>query len=227
MGGVPIGADRDPARCPILSRISKRYGRSWRGSHFSAETQFSARRAVAGRRRDSRAVDAIDILAAAPLVSATSLAAGLGMAVKNAAALLDGLRAAGTAVEVSHRSKRRLYGLVALAPLRDEVTAPRRGRGRPASVVEELAAFTAPAPRPDRPLTPIERQVFDYGELDRWMDQADQAMRKTRRALEQIGQGTAASPPGTKAATMPAAEGARAVDGETPRKALKPLTARM
>ena len=44
----------------------------------------AARRAVAGRRRNSRAAAAVDILAATPLLSATSLAAGLGMAVKNA-----------------------------------------------------------------------------------------------------------------------------------------------
>src|SRR5271166_3468440 len=80
---------------------------------------FAARAAVAGRRRTSRAAAAVDILAAAPLVSATSLAAGLGMAVKNAAALLDAFCAAGIAVEVTHRSKRRLFGLAGLAPLRE------------------------------------------------------------------------------------------------------------
>ena len=97
---------------------------------------FAARAAVAGRRRTSRAAAAVDILAATPLVSATSLAAGLGMAVKNAAALLDAFCAAGIAVEVTHRSKRRLFGLAGLAPLRDAVRPPyrpdpTRGRGRP------------------------------------------------------------------------------------------------
>ena len=43
----------------------------------------------AGRRRTSRAAAAVDILAAGPLVSVTSFAAGLGMAVKKAAARLD------------------------------------------------------------------------------------------------------------------------------------------
>ena len=97
---------------------------------------FAARAAVAGRRRNSRAAAAVDILAAAPLVSATSLAAGLGMAVKNAAGLLDDFCAAGIAVEVTHRSKRRLFGLTGLAPLREAVRPPYRpepgrGRGRP------------------------------------------------------------------------------------------------
>jgi hypothetical protein len=87
---------------------------------------LSARRVVADRRRNSRAAAAIDILAAAPLVSARSLAEGLGMAVQNASALLDGFVAEGLIIEVSRRSKRRLYGLLALARLRDVVAEPRR-----------------------------------------------------------------------------------------------------
>ena len=75
-------------------------------------------------------------LAASPLVSASSLATGLGMAVKNAAGLLADFWRAGIAVEVTHRSKRRLFGLAGLAPLREVVRAPdrpnpNRGRGRP------------------------------------------------------------------------------------------------
>ena len=81
---------------------------------------FAARAAVARRRRNCRAAAAVDILAAAPLVSATSLATGLGMAVNNASALLDAFCAAGIAVEVTHRLKRRLFGLAALAPLREQ-----------------------------------------------------------------------------------------------------------
>ena len=106
---------------------------------------FAARAAVAGRRRHSRAAAAIDLLAAAPLVSASSLAAGLGMAVKNAAALLEQFQKAGIVVEVTHRSKRRLFGLAGLAPLRDGVAPPRRpepgrGRGRPPVLPAEAAA---------------------------------------------------------------------------------------
>ena len=72
---------------------------------------FAARAAVAGRRRDSRASAAIDILAAAPLLSATSLGQALGMATNNATRLLDGFVRLGIVSEVTHRSKRRLYGL--------------------------------------------------------------------------------------------------------------------
>jgi hypothetical protein len=57
-----------------------------------------------------------DIAAAVPLLSATTLAKGLDLAVKNAIRLLDGLVAAGVAIEVAHRSKRRLFGLKGMAP---------------------------------------------------------------------------------------------------------------
>ncbi len=147
---------------------------------------FAARRKVAGRRRNSRAAAAIDLLAAAPLLSATTLAAGLGMAVNNAAALLDGFQADGVAVEVTHRSKRRLFGLAALAPLRDEVAPPRRpmpgrGPGRPPNLPTETEA--APPPLPPMPLSPVERRAFDYTELEAAMAFAEERMRVARRNL--------------------------------------------
>lgn len=165
---------------------------------------FSARQAVAGRRRHSRAPQAVDLLAAAPLLSATSLALGLGMAVKNATALLDNLRDAGVAVEVTHRSKRRLFGLQGMAPLRDEVAPPRRpepGRGRgqpPVWLTEE-----APAPSPAGPLTPVERWAFDYTALDHWMAQTEQAMRQTRRTLDALVREDSPTPAGGMGSTGP------------------------
>ena len=152
---------------------------------------FTARGAVAGRRRHSRAPQAVDLLAAAPLLSATSLASGLGMAVKNATVLLDGLTDAGVAVEVTHRSKRRLFGLQGMAPLREEVAPPRRpepgrGRGRPPTWLTEKAP--APEPPPAGPLTPVERWTYDYAALDHWMAEAEQAMRRTRRTLDALAQ---------------------------------------
>ena len=54
-------------------------------------TWFEARRAVGGRRKTSYAGAAVDVLAAAPVISATSLARILGIAVKNAIRLLDEL----------------------------------------------------------------------------------------------------------------------------------------
>ena len=155
---------------------------------------FAARAAVAGRRRDSHAAAAVDILAATPLVSATSLAAGLGIAVKNAIGLLDGLVTAGLAVEVTHRAKRRLFGLVGMAPLRDGVAAPRRpepgrGRGRPPVIPVEEETAGPPPPLP--PLTPLERREFEYGDLEHWMTHLAQVLRQTRRSLDALvgGQG--------------------------------------
>jgi hypothetical protein len=150
---------------------------------------LTARRQVAGRRSNSRAAAAIDTLAATPVLSATSLAAGLGMAVKNAAALLGEFCAAGIAIEVTHRSKRRLFGLAALAPLRHEVAPPRRpepgrGRGRP-----PLIPFGEPAAPPaslQPVIMPVERMAFDYSDLDQWMQNADEAIKQTRRVLERI-----------------------------------------
>ncbi len=152
---------------------------------------FAARSAVADRRRTSRATAAIDLMAAAPLVSATSLAADLGMATKNAAKLLDAFCAAGIAVEVTHRSKRRLFALATLAPLREGVAAPRRpvpgrGRGRPGTVPLEAEVQRPPLPLPERPFSPIERRAFDYTDLAHAMALADQAIRHARRALDTL-----------------------------------------
>ena len=151
---------------------------------------LAARTAVAGRRRTSRAALAIDLMAATPLVSATTLAAGLGMAIKNAGALLEAFCAVGIAVEVTHRSKRRLFGLAGLTPLRDGVAAPRRpmpgrGRGRPPHLPAEDEA-TPVLPVPARSLSPIERRQFDYSELAAAMAFADETTRQARRNLEAL-----------------------------------------
>ena len=170
----------------------------------------AARPAVSGRRRNSRAAAAVALRAAAPLVSATSLAAGLGMAVKNATLLLDDFCAAGIAIEVTHRSKRRLFGLTGLAPLRDVVRPPYRpepgrGRGRPPLVAED--AITVPALPP---VPPLDRQPFDYSDLAHWMTQMDQTIRQARRALSAVAPSTrqdtdvANDPLGTRLPDSPA-----------------------
>lgn len=163
---------------------------------------FAARQAVAGRRRNSRAGAAVDLLAAAPLLSATTLAEGLGMAVKNAAKLLEEFAGLGIAVEVSHRARRRLYGLSGLTRLRDEVAPPRRpepgrGRGRP-RLAPATATEPSPPPLPPPPLSPIERRRFDYAELDQAMAALDAGLRRARRFLTTArtdggGTGTAAA----------------------------------
>ena len=130
-------------------------------------TWFAARAVVAGRRRDSYAAAYVDVLAATPLISATSLAAGV-------------------AVEVTRRSKRRLFGLKGMAPRGEAVRPPyrpepRRGRGRPPILAlgDDVAAPSPPLP----PLTPVERRRFGYSDLEHCMAQMDQAIRQTRRVL--------------------------------------------
>jgi hypothetical protein len=183
---------------------------------FDMERAWSkARRAVAaGRRRNSRAAGAIDILAAAPLISATSLAAGLGMAGKNAILLLDGFCAEGIAVEVTHRSRRRIFGLAGLTPLRNEVAPPRRpmpGRGRGRPPLHPVETEVPPAPLPEPRLNRIERQEFDYSDLAHWVAQADQAIRQTRRLLDELHRKTAAGP---QASVVPVATPEDAAEAE-------------
>lgn len=152
---------------------------------------FAVCRAVAGRRRHPRAAAAIDVMAAAPLISATSLAVGLGMAVKNAAALLEDFRSAGITVEITHRSKRRLFGLAGLAPLRDVVCPPERpdptrGRGRRRLDRPGIAADIIQPSIPSAPLDPVERRQFDFSDLERWMAQMDQTIRHARLTLSAL-----------------------------------------
>ena len=154
---------------------------------------FAARHVVASRRRDSHAAAAIDLLAAAPLLSATSLAQILGIAINNATRLLDGFVRLGIVSEVTQRSKRRLYGLKHLAPLREAAAPPRQpqpGRrpGRPkAGGIDDCgedAVETMPPLAPSPPLPPFARREFDFSELDRLLDLTDQAIRRAQQVLE-------------------------------------------
>ncbi|WP_183010587.1 hypothetical protein [Gluconacetobacter dulcium] len=150
-----------------------------------------ARQIVAtGRRGNSRAPAALDLIAAAPLISAGTLAGCLRMAPKNALALLDQFVERGIVVEVTHRSARRLFGLKGLAPLAEEVALPRRARrgaGRlPASVIEEPLVEEAPAPAV---LSPLARWQPDYADLEAAMAAADQAVRNAGSRLEALGLG--------------------------------------
>jgi hypothetical protein len=147
---------------------------------------FEARSAIAGRRKDSHDAAAVDVLAAAPVLSATTLARILGIAVKNAIRILDTLVKAEIAIEVAHRAKRRLFALQGLAPLQHVVQPPyrpdpNRGRGRPRHEIVEDVPEETPPPLP--PLTPIERKAFDYTALEEAMAHLDAVVRQTRRAL--------------------------------------------
>jgi hypothetical protein len=151
----------------------------------------AGRHAVRGRRRGSYAATAVDILAAAPVLSATTLAASLGIAQKNAGRLLETFTILGIAVEVTHRSKRRLYGLKHLAPLR-ETTAPARvrppiSRGRPREITSVSDEAIPPPPAriaPSPPLPRVALEAFDFAELDNWMAAAEEAIRRAQLAVD-------------------------------------------
>lgn len=149
-----------------------------------------ARTLIIRRRKTSHAAAAIDLLAAAPLLSATTLAAALGIAVKNAARLLDDFCRDGIAIEVTHRAKRRLFALAHLAPLRDCVTAPKRpepfrGRGRPPFMRDQdIEEEVAPPPLPAGP--PVTQAVFEYSDLEAAIAQMDVTIRRTRAALDRL-----------------------------------------
>lgn len=75
---------------------------------------FEARQNIAGHRRDSHITAGVDLLAATPVLSATTLARILGIANKSANHILHTLVAAEIALEVTHRLKRRLFDLQVL-----------------------------------------------------------------------------------------------------------------
>ena len=147
---------------------------------------FTARHAITRRRKDAHDVHAVDVLAATPVLSATTLARILGIAVKNAIRILDTLMTAEIAIEVAHRAKRRLFALQGLAPLRHVVQPPyrpdpNRGRGRPRHEIAEDTPEETPPPL--LPLTPIERKAFDYTALEEAMAHLDAVVRHTRHVL--------------------------------------------
>lgn len=155
---------------------------------------LDARSRLGRRRKDANDAAAVDLLAAAPAVSATTLSRILGIAVKNAIRILDDLVGAEIAIEITHRSKRRLFGLKNLAPLRDVVRPPYRpaqgpGRGQypryvEAPIVERDTAFEKP------PLPPLETHMFDYTALEAAMAQLDAVVRTSRSALRSLVDGT-------------------------------------
>jgi hypothetical protein len=125
-------------------------------------------------------------MAATPLISATTLASAIGMSIKCTTELLDRFVAEEAAIEVTHRSARRLFGLVEMAPVRAATTAPRRpvsgrGRERPRSEdpPEELAAPTAPLP----PMSRFQHPPIDYSALEEAMAHCEAVIRTTRIRL--------------------------------------------
>jgi hypothetical protein len=145
----------------------------------------SARARAPAQRRTSRAALAVDVLAAAPLMSATTLARSVGMSIKCAGELLERFVGEEIAVEVTHRSARRLFGLAGLVPVREVTAPPRRplpGRGRGRPRWEEPPETELP-PAPPPPVSRWERPQIDYSALDEAMAYCDQIIRETRQRL--------------------------------------------
>jgi hypothetical protein len=153
---------------------------------------IAARARVPVRRSTSRATLAVDVMAATPLISASTLARSVGMSIKCAGELIERFVAAEIAVEVTHRSARRLFGLVGMAPVRDVTTAPRRpvagrGRGRPRDEQPPETDLAPPAPL--SPMTRFQRPPIDYAALEEAMAHCDQVIRETRRRLHGVAAG--------------------------------------
>lgn len=157
---------------------------------------IAARACVPAQRSTSRAALAVDVMAATPLISASTLSRSVDMSIKCAGELLERFVAAEIAVEVTNRSARRLFGLVGMAPVRDVTTVPRRtvpGRGRPRVEQPPETDLAPPAPLP--PVTRFQRPPIDYAALEEAMAHCDQVIRETRRRL-QCGAASAYSPIG-------------------------------
>ena len=116
---------------------------------------------------------------------------------RTATALLDDLAARGLAVEVTRRQKRRLWGLTGLAPLRAETAAPRRpqpgrARGRPrrdAGTADEGEIEALQIGRRRRRRCRHSTSRSPAPELDRWILDAELAIRRSKALLDAIAGG--------------------------------------
>ncbi|WP_025829162.1 hypothetical protein [Acetobacter okinawensis] len=147
---------------------------SWRQARLQAGDQ----------RRNSRASAAIDVIAAHPVISATSLAARLSMSIKAACLLLERFLERGLIVEVTHRSARRLFALRDMEPLQEVVqprqkTIPGRKRGTPrATGMPEVPPVEDSSVQRD--FQPLERWAPDYSELEAAMAEVDLLCRRSQ-----------------------------------------------
>ena len=134
--------------------------RSWRDARAQAGDQ----------RRNSKAALAIDIIAAHPVISATTLAARLSVSVQAACVLLERFVERRLVVDVTRRSARRLFALKDLAPLREAVsvrekTVPGRRRGRP-RLGDGHHAMPSETVSSNAQYLPIPRWRPDFSELE-------------------------------------------------------------
>ena len=134
--------------------------RAWRDARAQAGNQ----------RRNSKAALAIDIIAAHPVISATTLAARLSVSVQAACVLLERFLDRGLVIDVTHRSARRLFALKDLVPLREAVRQPKkpvpgRKRGRP-RLGEEADPEEQSVALAEEAFRPLPQWQPDFSELE-------------------------------------------------------------
>ena len=104
-------------------------------------------------------------------------------------ALLDEFQSTGLVVELTYRSKRRLFGLAGMARMRDfngTIAATGVRTGRLQLIVEPPDTVTPmESPEIAHPAT-LPRLEFDYSDIEAAMAAADQAIRDTRLSLDRI-----------------------------------------
>lgn len=127
-------------------------------------------------RSDSRAPAAIDHVTVRPMTAA-ALAGALGLTVRGASALADGLVAVGSLVDLSPLRGRRCYALADRAGVADAL--------RPPAEPEPPPPLSGPAPAP---VPPLDLDGLD-GELRTLLRDADAAIGRVRRRLSGEGGG--------------------------------------
>jgi hypothetical protein len=183
-----------------------------RGLLATMEREWGSARMVVSRRLASRSTSrlpqAVDVLAASPLLSVSALARALGCTVEGASGMLDELARLEIVAEVTGmtgRGARRLYGLRRLVPIRAETTAARRRprggpRGRPRKILlppfAELPLEGAPTGPADATLEAGKATslAFDFEALDRLIATTDEQTRHVRRLLARVAAGEPSYP---------------------------------
>lgn len=157
---VPRWLEAIEDEAEVIRVVARTLEASWRAARLQA----------GGQRRTSRALAAIDVIAAHPVISATTLAARLSMSIKAACQLLERFVENGLIVEVTHRSARRLFALRDMSPLRETVqprakvvAGRKRGRPRASAIEDDMNVENTGSVQDFRPL---ERWTPDYSELE-------------------------------------------------------------
>lgn len=154
---------------------------------------YHARANSGGRRCNSRAGAAIDLIATFPVLSATRLAGLLCISVKSAYLLLERFLADDLITEVTHRTARRLFALKNFEPLREVVLPPKRPvagrtRGRQRNddgdFSTDLAEIAENAPPIASP--PLGQLVIDYTALEEAIALADAIIGKMQGRYSEI-----------------------------------------